>query len=100
MELREVDSGYSKSGIHWRIHETRSRYAKVYYVEVNGHFTELRSRDAAYKHLEDTHVTSFTRVAKHGKIEYEYSQKTPEEIAHEEAEAKAEAAAREEEVRG
>ena len=84
MEYRLIDEGYAKSGIFWQIKQPKLRYAKIWSVLVNGVQTDFRSRDEAYAFLEETGTTSFHKHAKQGKVEYEYKQKTVEELQEEE----------------
>lgn len=70
-ETRTVDSGYTKSGVHWSIEQYKLRYATLFETRVNGKSTQFRSRQECYDHLATTGVQSFKKVQVEGKEAYE-----------------------------
>ena len=66
-----MDQGYAPSGVHWEIHKYKLRYTNLFAVRVNGKEKQFRSKDACYKHLQDSKVTKFRTVFNEGKKEYE-----------------------------
>lgn len=72
-ETFKIDSGYSQNGVYWEVHRYNLRYANLYETRVNGKAVHHRSKDACYKHLQDTKVARFKKTPT-GKDSYHYEQ--------------------------